>query len=178
MKLLVQPDDGIAPLLKAIRGAKTSVHIVVFRFDLPDLEEALARPLREACRCMRSSPTRTEGERSGCASSSSVSSTPASPSPRTADDLSRYHGKVMVADKTLFVLGFNYTRLDIERSRSFGVVAADGRLVKAAVDLIESDANRQPYTPSDDRLVVSPRMRGKCSRSSSAAPRRRSASTR
>jgi len=35
-------------------------------------------------------------------------------------------------------------------------VAADGRLVKAAVDLIESDANRQPYTPTDDRLVVSP----------------------
>jgi phosphatidylserine/phosphatidylglycerophosphate/cardiolipin synthase-like enzyme len=75
---------------------------------------------------------------------------------RTADDLSRYHGKVMIADKALFVLGFNYTRLDIERSRSFGVHAQDGKLVKAAVDLFESDANRQPYTPSDNRLVVSP----------------------
>ena len=42
---------------------------------------------------------------------------------RTADDFVRYHGKMMVVDgKALHVFGFNLTRLDIEKSRSFGLV--------------------------------------------------------
>ncbi len=75
---------------------------------------------------------------------------------RTADDLPRYHGKIMVIDDTLYVLGFNYTKLDMEKSRSFGVVTRDARLVKDAAALIEADSNRQTYAPSHERFVVSP----------------------
>ena len=40
---------------------------------------------------------------------------------RTADDLVRYHGKMIIIDnRVLHVYGFNFTGLDIERSRSFG----------------------------------------------------------
>jgi phosphatidylserine/phosphatidylglycerophosphate/cardiolipin synthase-like enzyme len=75
---------------------------------------------------------------------------------RTADDLPRYHGKLMIVDDVLHVLGFNYTKLDIEKSRSFGLVTADKRLVKEASALIEADTKRQPYVPGCERLVVSP----------------------
>jgi phosphatidylserine/phosphatidylglycerophosphate/cardiolipin synthase-like enzyme len=75
---------------------------------------------------------------------------------RTGDDLIRYHGKLLMADDELFVLGFNYTRLDIERSRSFGIRTKDSRLLKAACELFDSDALRQPYSAADHRLVVSP----------------------
>jgi cardiolipin synthase A/B len=75
---------------------------------------------------------------------------------RTAADLPRYHGKMMVVDDELYVFGFNYTKLDIEKSRSFGIVTADKRLLKEASSLIEADNNRQPYVPEYDRLVVSP----------------------
>ncbi len=41
---------------------------------------------------------------------------------RTADDLVRYHGKMMIVDgRMLHVYGFNFTALDIDKSRSFGV---------------------------------------------------------
>jgi len=59
-------------------------------------------------------------------------------------------------DDMLYVFGFNYTKLDIEKSRSFGVVTTDKRLVKEAAALFEADRTRQPYMPGDDRLVVSP----------------------
>jgi cardiolipin synthase len=75
---------------------------------------------------------------------------------RTADDLPRYHGKMTIVDDTLFVLGFNYTRADIERSRSFGIITRDAKLLKEAMSLFEADSTRQPYTPGHDRLVVSP----------------------
>ena len=41
MKLIIQPDDGVTPLLKAVRRAKKSIDIVVFRFDRPEIEKAL-----------------------------------------------------------------------------------------------------------------------------------------
>jgi phosphatidylserine/phosphatidylglycerophosphate/cardiolipin synthase-like enzyme len=54
------------------------------------------------------------------------------------------------------VLGFNYTRLDIEKSRSFGIVTDDAKLVKEACALFEADRTRQPYKCGHDELVVSP----------------------
>ena len=48
---------------------------------------------------------------------------------------------MMIVDDTLHVFGFNYTRLDIERSRSFGLVTSDKRLVKEACTLFEADAH-------------------------------------
>ena len=41
MKLLVQPDDGIAALLSGIRSAKKSIEIVIFRFDRAEIEAGL-----------------------------------------------------------------------------------------------------------------------------------------
>jgi cardiolipin synthase A/B len=76
---------------------------------------------------------------------------------RTAGDLVRYHGKMMIVDrKELFVLGFNFTHLDIDRSRSFGIVTRNPKLVAEAVRLFEADTKRQEYTPSHHSFVVSP----------------------
>jgi cardiolipin synthase A/B len=76
---------------------------------------------------------------------------------RTADDLVRYHGKMMIVDRsTLHVFAFNYTKLDVEKSRSFGVSTKNSALVKEALALFEADATRQPYAPGHPRFVVSP----------------------
>ena len=45
MKLILQPEAGVAPLVTAIDRAKKIVHILIFRFDLDELEEALERAL-------------------------------------------------------------------------------------------------------------------------------------
>jgi phosphatidylserine/phosphatidylglycerophosphate/cardiolipin synthase-like enzyme len=76
---------------------------------------------------------------------------------RTSNDLVRYHGKMMVVDrKQLYVLAFNLTRLDIDHSRSFGVVVTNRPLVQEAVKLFESDTKRQHYIPRNARFLVSP----------------------
>ncbi len=75
---------------------------------------------------------------------------------RTADDLPRYHGKMMIVDKVLHVYGFNYTKLDIDKSRSFGLMTNDRKLVQEAKKLFEADFNRHGYNPCHQRFVVSP----------------------
>ncbi len=41
VKLFIQPDDGVAPILQAVQRARKSISIVIFRFDRGDLEKAL-----------------------------------------------------------------------------------------------------------------------------------------
>ena len=156
MKLIIQPQDGIAPLLRAVKAARKSIDIVIFRFDRLELEEALeaavargvvvraliAHTNRGGEKTLRQLETRMLAKGITVA--------------RTADDLPRYHAKMMLVDGTLYVFGFNYTRQDIAKSRSFGVVTRDVKVVKDATDLFEADSNRQVYEPSHDRFVVSP----------------------
>ena len=41
VKLIIQPDDGLTPLVQAVRAAKKTIDIVIFRFDRAELEKAL-----------------------------------------------------------------------------------------------------------------------------------------
>ena len=156
MKLIIQPDDGVTPLLKAVRKAKKSIDIIIFRFDRPEFEKALQAALTRGV-VVRAliAHTNRGGEKNLrklelrlLAAGITVA--------RTADDLPRYHGKLMLVDDMLHVFGFNYTKLDIEKSRSFGIVTRDKKLVKEACTLFEADRTRQPYSPIHNRLVVSP----------------------
>jgi phosphatidylserine/phosphatidylglycerophosphate/cardiolipin synthase-like enzyme len=54
------------------------------------------------------------------------------------------------------VYGFNFTSLDIQKSRSFGLVTSNPKLIKEAMKLFEADFERQPYVPGSDRFLVSP----------------------
>ena len=65
---------------------------------------------------------------------------------------------MMIVDDTLHVFGFNYTKLDIEKSRSFGIVTRDKRLVKEATALFEADSHPAALLAGHDRLVVSPEI--------------------
>src|SRR5581483_10458998 len=76
---------------------------------------------------------------------------------RTADNLVRYHGKMMIVDRREFyVFGFNFTHMDTERSRSFGLVTRNPKLVAESARLFEADTKRQEYVAACGDLVVSP----------------------
>lgn len=156
MKLIIQPDDGITPLVQAVKNAKKTIDIVIFRFDRLELEKALeAAVARGVVVRALIAHTNRGGEKLLRKLELRLLDAGVTVA-RTADDLPRYHGKMMVIDDTLYVLGFNYTRLDIEKSRSFGIVTDDAKLLKEACALFEADSTRQPYKPGYDELVVSP----------------------
>lgn len=154
--LIIQPDDGLAPLLQAVRHARTRIDILIFRFDRSELEKALeAAVVRGVVVRALIAHTNRGGEKILRKLEHTMLEAGVIVA-RTADDLLRYHGKMMIVDDALYVFGFNYTKLDVEKSRSFGIVTRDPRLVKEASELYEADSTRQPYAASNDRLVVSP----------------------
>ena len=156
MKLIIQPNDGVTPLVQAVRGAKKTIDIVIFRFDRAELEKALeAAVARGVVVRALIAHTNRGGEKILRKLELRLLDAGVTVA-RTADDLPRYHGKMMIVDDTLHVFGFNYTKLDIEKSRSFGISTTDETLVKEAQALFEADSTRQAYKPSNADLVVSP----------------------
>ena len=156
MKLIIQPDDGVTPLVQAVRNAKKTVDIVIFRFDRAELEKAIeAAVARGVVVRALIAHTNSGGEKILRKLELRLLDAGVTVA-RTADDLPRYHGKMMIVDGTLHVFGFNYTKLDIEKSRSFGIVTDEESLVKEAQALFDADSTRQPYKASAAALVVSP----------------------
>jgi len=155
--LIIQPEDGVKPLIDGIDRAKKSVEIAIFRFDRKEIERALENAVRRGVFVHALiADTNRSGEKNLrklemrlLAKGMTVA--------RTSNDLVRYHGKMMIVDRReLFVLAFNFTRLDIDHSRSFGIVTRNRQLVQEAIRLFESDTKRQPYTPRHNKFLVSP----------------------
>ena len=156
MKLIIQPDAGVLPIVQAIRTARKKIDIFIFRLDRDEIEKALAAAVQRgvAVRALIAHTNRggearlRKLEQRLLASGVLVS--------RTSDDLVRYHAKYMIADAALYLFGFNFTKLDMDRSRSFAISTRDVKAVQEAVKLFESDITRQPLMPGRSNLVISP----------------------
>ena len=157
MNVIIQPRDGIEPLLKGIKEAQDRIELIIYRLDRLEIEQALvaaaARGVlvhalitytnREDLKEIKKLEERFK-ERG-------VKIT------RTAKDLLRYHGKMMIIDRSeLYLLTFNYTFLDIHHSRSFGVITQTPLLVEEAVRLFEADTRGASINDEFNHLVVSP----------------------
>jgi phosphatidylserine/phosphatidylglycerophosphate/cardiolipin synthase-like enzyme len=159
MQLIVQPDDGIAPLVRDIVRAKSSIDIVIFRFDIRELERALLDAVARGVKVRALvAHTANKGEKmlrdlEQRFADGGVEVV------RTGTDLVRYHGKLLIIDRQwAFVLGFNYTHRDIKNSRSFGVRVADEAIVKELCRLVDADAadSRHQFVVQHRDLVASP----------------------
>ena len=157
MKLIVQPDAGIAPIVTAIKQAKKTVDVLIFRLDLQEITRSLeAAVTRGVVVRALIAHTNRGGEKSLRKLEMRLLEKGVSVS-RTADDLVRYHGKMLIVDgRVLQVYGFNFTGLDIAKSRSFGATTKDHKLVQESIKLFEADCARQPYASGHERFLVSP----------------------
>jgi hypothetical protein len=54
------------------------------------------------------------------------------------------------------MLSFNFTHLDIDHSRGFGIVTTHANWVREAAKLFRADCTRTKYTPKTETFVVSP----------------------
>ncbi len=160
MKLIIEPEAGVGPLLAAIARAKKSVEIAIFRFDRRDIEIAL----KAAAAAKRVGVTAVIAfaNRGGEQNLRRLESRFLDAGiivARSASDLSRYHGKYILIDRReLYVLSFNFTHLDIGHSRGFGIVTTNPNWIREAIRLFEADCTHTPYVPArkTDTFVVSP----------------------
>ncbi len=156
MNLIIQPEAGLAPVVRAIQKAKRAVDIAIFRLDQAEIEKALGAAVQRGVKVrVLVAHTNRGGEARLRKLEQRLLEAGATVS-RTGDDFPRYHYKFMVADDTLHLFGFNFTKVDALKSRSFGVSTKDANAVREARALFEADSSRQPYVPKRTHLVISP----------------------
>src|SRR5436190_23526465 len=98
MKLIVQPEAGVVPVITAIRRARKSIDVLIFRLDRRDIADALIAAVGRGVHVRALTAHENRGgtkvlrklEMHLLEGGVTVS--------RTADDLVRYHGKLMLID--------------------------------------------------------------------------------
>ena len=156
MELIVQPNDGIAPILDAIGRATKTLDLIIFRFDLKKVEEAVEAAVLRGVNVRALIAHTNKGEEKRLRQLEQRMLEKGVTVTRTGDEFVRYHGKLLIVDREeLHVYGFNYTALDL-KSRSFGLITKDPKTVGDALRLFEGDSMRQEFEPSGDGFVVSP----------------------
>ena len=157
IEIIVQPRDGIEPLIEAIKGAQESVELTVYRADRLEIEQALVDAAERGVRVhVMTTTTNRDDSKNLRRLETRLHATRVKVS-QTAEDLVRYHNKMMIVDRRmLYLLTFNFTFLDIHHSRSLGIATDEGVVVEEAVQLFEADASKSRTTPEMKRLIVSP----------------------
>lgn len=119
------------PLIDGIDRATRSVEIAIFHFDRKEVERTLENALRRGVFVHALiTDTNHSGEKESAQARNAIAGKGMTVA-RTSNDLVRYHGKMMIIDRrVLFVLAFNFTRLDIDHSRSSGVVTQGRPMAK------------------------------------------------
>jgi cardiolipin synthase len=157
VKLLIQPGDGVQRLVKGIKKAKERIEIMIFRFDRTEIERALIQAAERGVFVHALIAFTNRGGEENLRKLEKLFLANGITVARTAGDLVRYHGKMMIIDsKELYVTAFNFTYLDIDRSRSFGLITRNPKLVSEAGKLFEADIKRQGYASGNPKFLVSP----------------------
>jgi cardiolipin synthase len=157
VKLIIEPDDGPAPLLSAFKSAKKSVEVAIFRFDRSDIETTLKAAVTRGIKVTALIADINRGGEKSLRQLETRFLQAGITVARTANNLLRYHDKLIVIDRRiLYILSFNFTHLDMDHSRGFAISTKNAALVQEAVKLFEVDRTRRHYTAGPDTFVVSP----------------------
>src|SRR5687767_13720007 len=143
MQVITQPEEGMAPILKAIKRARKSLDIVIFRFDLSELADALADAVERgvAARALIAHTNRG-GDKKLRKLEDRLLKAGATLS-RTAHDMVPYHGMLEVTDqKKAFVLGFNFTNLIIKKIHMLGLIMVNSTVESSLFRGTDADHNR------------------------------------
>jgi cardiolipin synthase len=157
MNLTILPDDGAKAIVSAIDSAKKTVEVTIFRFDRKDIEAALRSAVGRGVKVTALVAHSNRGGEKLLRKLEMRFLQAGITVTRTADDLVRYHGKMLLIDRRiLHVLAFNFTNLDMAHSRAFSLSTNNPGLLKEAIALFEADCTRTAYSSGHSDLAVSP----------------------
>src|SRR5579883_428101 len=158
VELLVEPDDGLGAITRAIRRANSSIRLTMYILT----DHSVIRALEFAHAVGVDVRVILEPHPYGSSSSTNLYAY----NNLLAADIpvrwssARYaltHEKSMLIDSTTaYIMTTNFTRAAFRANREFDVIDRDRREADALSALFAADWAGRPYTPADPNLVTSP----------------------
>jgi len=146
--LIVQPDDGIAPILGTLEGAKHSLDIKMFQFTDPVLIEAVIAAHKRGVKVrVMLNPSRFTGEHDNDEAFELFKNAKVNVK-ETNPKYPITHEKSMVVDgKQAFIMSLNWAPKYFGLTRDYGLVTNDPEEVSEVAGCFEADWNREDFVP-------------------------------
>jgi phosphatidylserine/phosphatidylglycerophosphate/cardiolipin synthase-like enzyme len=158
LRLIVEPDDGVEPVLELIGEAKRSLRILQFTLDEPKCVKAVvdAHKRGVAVQVMLN-PHKSGGERGNDETYATLEKAKV-PVEWSNPRFAVTHQKtIVVDDEVALIATFNLSPKYFGETRDHGLVTEDPDIVKTVLTGFAADWKRQPFTPpADSPLLWSP----------------------
>lgn len=154
-RVLVQPEDGVLPLLELIDSAEQSVWIKQFTFTHPALLDAVMAA-HKACRDVRVmlNPHRSSGDRANDVAYSTLEAAGIKLQ-WSSPNFAVTHEKSMLIDNRLAMIAtFNFCEKYFSLTRDYGLVTERPAEVAEIRACFEADWNRQPFHPAPGTALL------------------------
>ena len=154
-KVLVQPDDGVLPLLELIGNAEHSVWIKQFTFTHPALLDAIiaAHNAGREVRVMLN-PHRSSGDRANDAAYAALEAAGVGLQ-WTSPSFAVTHEKSMLIDDRLAMIAtFNFCEKYFTHTRDYGLVTERPAEVTEIRNCFEADWERQSFHPASGTALL------------------------
>lgn len=150
-QLIVQPDDGTAPVLELIRSAKSSLLIKQFTFTEPEILQAVltAREGGLAVRVMLNSK-RSGGSRANDNTFAALEKGGVEVRWASSKFYVTHEKSIVVDNRTALIATFNLCEKYFTQTRDYGVVVHDPSKVAQVVQCFEADWAEGDWQPKVD----------------------------
>lgn len=154
-RVLVQPRDGIAPVMALIDAAQSTIVVKMFAFTSPALLDALVGAQARGVRVrVMLNPARSSGSRANDEAEERLRAagvTVAWSSPRFAVT----HEKSMVVDgRTALIATFNFSDKYFQGTRDYGLLVEDPDAVREILSGFEADWRHQEFNPAPGSALL------------------------
>lgn len=158
VELIVEPDDGVRALTRAIRNANTSIWLTMYELTnhtiIHDLEYAHASGVD--VRVILEPHPYGAYDNPNLSAYNNLMAADIAVHWSSSRFLLTHEKCMLVDDATAYIMTTNFTRAAFRTNREFDVVDHDQRDAAAVRALFQADWNDHTYTPRDPDLPVSP----------------------
>jgi len=157
-RFVVEPDDGVAPLVSFIHAARRALDGDIYLFSSAAVADALGDAVRRGVQVRLVLDPRPLGGDSGSAQTAYRVLTAEGVVVHWASPAYRFtHAKFLVADDAIAWIGtMNWTNAAFTRNREFAQETAAPAVVQETEDVFAADWNGAPLYEATPDLVVSP----------------------
>jgi cardiolipin synthase len=145
-RVLVQPDDGIGPVVEMVDSARRAILIKMFTFTSPALIAAVIDAHRRGVQVqVMLNPTRSSGTRANdgtlaCLTEAGVAARWTNPR------FAVTHEKSMVIDERIALIAtFNFSDKYFSKTRDYGLVVENPAVVREVIAGFQADWDRAPF---------------------------------
>lgn len=148
-QLIVQPDNGIEPVVALMRSAEREILLKQFTFDHPVLlEEVIARHMDGITVRVMLNGAKATGERINDATFARLDAAGVPVHWAPSHFLVTHEKSIVVDGERAMIATFNFMEKYFSKTRDFAVILTDSAHVTAIRDCFEGDWGGKPFTPS------------------------------